>query len=440
LIRGAAGSGKTSTALTALRASTGSVVNVLRNADQLPAKVLVLTYNNSLKGYVSTVARDELSDLAADVQLYVETFDKWAHRSLGWAGLDIREAENKLLQLAAPFPRDRTFVLDEVRYVLGRFSEAELGQYPSCQRTGRGNSPAMPALVRQRLLDEVIKPYIEWKTSSGVRDFTDLANAMALADPEVTYDVIVVDEAQDLSAIQLRCVARHSAPDAAITIVTDTAQRIYPRGTVWAETGLPVTANRSFRLTQNYRNTREIASLAASVANGLLVDDDGSIPNPTLCTRSGEKPTFIWGTFPEQAEWVVGKLKAIDLEQETVGFLHLKGGGWFDCLRSTLTDNGLDFCELQGVGTWPEHGSNIGISTFHSAKGLEFDHVFMIGLTQQNASYGEGDDDDRLLSLRRLVTMGIGRARNSLVVGMERGDELRLLDDIDRSLIDEIEL
>ena len=56
LIRGAAGSGKTSTALTALRASTGTTVDQFRNEGRLPANVLVLTYNNSLKGYITAVA------------------------------------------------------------------------------------------------------------------------------------------------------------------------------------------------------------------------------------------------------------------------------------------------------------------------------------------------------------------------------------------------
>lgn len=41
LIKGAAGSGKTTTALLALRAATGSAVNQLRNEGKLPARVLV---------------------------------------------------------------------------------------------------------------------------------------------------------------------------------------------------------------------------------------------------------------------------------------------------------------------------------------------------------------------------------------------------------------
>ncbi len=137
LIRGAAGSGKTSTALTALRAATGATVNQLRNEARLPANVLVLIYYNSLRGYVAAVAEEELADYADDVRLYIMTFDKWAYATLGWQGsLPIDAINNQLLRLAIPFPRDNTFVIDEVNYVLGRFDRA-LRTYVGAQRRAR---------------------------------------------------------------------------------------------------------------------------------------------------------------------------------------------------------------------------------------------------------------------------------------------------------------
>ncbi len=75
--------------------------------------------------------------------------------------------------------------------------------------------------MRQRLLDEVIHPLLRWKAQHDHRDFHDLALSMAETQPHARYDVIVVDEAQDMSANQLRAIRRHAAPDATITIVTD---------------------------------------------------------------------------------------------------------------------------------------------------------------------------------------------------------------------------
>lgn len=441
LIRGSAGSGKTSTALTALRATTGTTVNQLRNEGALPANVLVLTYYNSLRGYITAVAEVELADYADDAQLVIMTFDKWAFATLGWRGhLDIVACENQLLALCFPFPRDTNFAIDEAQYVLGRFRPNALDEYLVRPRTGRGNAPSMDRPMRQRFLDEVVRPYLEWKRARGARDFHDLSFAMADAVPSVTYDVIVIDEAQDLSANQIRAVMAHAAPGATITIVTDTAQRIYPRGSPWAEAGVLLHPNRSFRLTRNYRNTRQTASLAAALASGLVLDEDGSLPDPALCTRDGRLPVFLLGRFREQLRWVVDWLSTVDLERETVGFLHLKGGGWFDDIREGLSDGGFEYCELQGVNEWPEHGPNIGLCTFHSAKGLEFDHVVMIGLAQENASHGAEIEDDRYAALRRLLAMGVGRARETVILGAKPGAELSALHFIAADTVEVIRL
>lgn len=441
LIRGAAGSGKTTTAIIALRAAAGAAVNQLRNDGGLPANILVLTFYNSLCGYISAVAQAELADYADDVRLYVMTFDKWAYDTLGWQGsLNLISAEMKLRKLAANFPRDINFVLDEVNYLLGRFPLGRLDEYIDVERTGRGASPQMPKNVRRKLLDEIVYPYLQWKIDSKVKDFHDLAMEMSTAEPAFKYDVIVIDEAQDFSANQLRAVLHHADDNATITVVTDSAQRIYPRGAAWAEAGLVVASSRSFRLSTNYRNTRQIASLAASLVKGLSVDDDGSLPDPGACTLNGCFPILIRGSFSEQLNFVFQRLAKIDLEQETVGFLHLKGGGWFDEVRKSLAARGFGYCELQGASDWPEGGSNIGLCTLHSAKGLEFDHVFMIGLKDTHASYGEGPEDDRYNMLRRLLAMGVGRARRSVVLGTKPEEALRVLEIVDPVVIEIVDL
>lgn len=423
----------------ALRATTGAAVNELQRGVGRPANVLVLTYNNTLAGYIEAVAREELSDYAGQAQAFILTFDKWAFRTLGWNGpLPIQRAEAQLKRLSVKFPRELSFVLDEVHYVLGRFHPRDLEDYLTRPRTGRGTVPQMDRAARRRLLDEVIQPYLAWKADENVRDFYDLAVAMSEAAVHIPYDVVIIDEAQDFSANQLRAVKHHCADDATLTIVTDTAQRIYPRGGALSEAGIDVAPARSFRLSRNYRNTRQIAALAASIAQGLPVDDDGSLPDPALCTVDGERPVIRYGTFTEQMDAALQKLREIDLTQETVGFLHIKGGGFFKEIRKQLSLNGYEFCELQAASDWPDDQVNIGLSTLHSAKGLEFDHVFMIGLAQDQASHGEEADDDRYENLRRMLAMAVGRARKSVMLGTKPGEALNALGVIDLATVDEV--
>ncbi|MEN5275687.1 UvrD-helicase domain-containing protein [Brucella sp. TWI432] len=440
LIRGAAGSGKTSTALTALRAATGTVVNQLRNEGRLPARILVLTYYNSLKGYVSALIEDQLRHYANDASVYVFTFDKWACETLNIRFVEVEQCEARLRGLARNFPRELNFVLDEVNYVLGRFPVESIGLYLQRARTGRGTSPQMDAASKQQLLDEVIFPYLEWKAANNLRDFHDLANLMCSLDPHSLFDIVVIDEAQDFSANQLRAVIKHAAEDAIITIVTDSAQRIYPRGTTWAEVGINLNPQRSHKLTVNYRNTKAIARVARSISNGLPIDDDSSIPDPEACEIEGDKPTLLKGIYRDQIAWTLHYLRSLDLENETVGFLHLKGGGCFSFLRRALNSEGFGYCELQGARDWPIDAPNIGLSTFHSAKGLEFDHLILLGLAEEHAIYGEEDDDDRFNSLKRLLAMGVGRARKSLIIGIKPEEELVVINSIDPELFEVVDL
>lgn len=431
IIRGAAGSGKTTTALLSLRASTEATINQLRAVGALPARVLVLTYNNSLRGYIAEVADDELAGYGDDLDLTVTTFDKWAYDWTGMHNISLVHTGPRLAQLAYPFPRDTTFIKDETDYVLGRFLPQNLGAYTTAARAGRGASPQMDQAIRERLLNEVIGPYLAFKADNGFVDFHDLAVAMISVEMP-KYDVVVVDEAQDLSANQLRAIMAHVADGGIVTFVTDTAQRIYPRGTTWAECGID--ASRTTILNTNYRNTTEIASLSAALAAGLPADPDSTPPDPARCVSNGPLPIVVKGLFGSQMDYALARLQGIDLEQETVAFLHLKGGGWFKEVRARLAQGGHDFCELQGVRDWPIDDANIGLSTIHSAKGLEFDHVFLLGLSQDHAAHGEGDEDEQLINMKRMLAMAVGRARRTVTLGMKPGEEVDVFAAVDPAL------
>jgi superfamily I DNA/RNA helicase len=114
--------------------------------------------------------------------------------------------------------------------------------------------------------------------------------------------------------------------------------------------------------------------------------------------------------------------------------------GWFGFLRNALAAAGLPFVEITRESEWPDGDENIALSTLHSAKGLEFDHVVMIGLNAEVLQHGDDDEDDQLIRLRRLIAMGIGRARRSVVLGYKATDASRLIEFLDPATYDEREL
>jgi DNA helicase IV len=428
LIRGAAGSGKTTTALLRLKSLIGLFLNRRRREnDNTPVRVLILTYNRTLRGYIEALTKEQAASFQG-VKLQIETFARWAMNALGNPSIvddELRETKIKLLGFNLGLKS--VFLLDEVDYVLGRFIPADLDKYLTVVRLGRGPSPRMEKARRQALLDDVIRPYQIWKLDRRQSDWNDLAVELTKHKLAVPYDIIIADETQDFSANQIRAVANQLAPVHSLTFILDSAQRIYARGFTWQEAGVTIRPENIGHLKHNYRNTVEIAKLAASLIEGLPLDDDGTLPDFTACSLHGPVPIVLRGKFGHQMDYVIKYLKKeVDLKQESVAFLHPLG--WFDETRRRLHMAGVPFVEITRKSDWPQGTENVGLSTLHSAKGLEFDHVVIIGLNAEVTVHGDEADDDRLITLRRLLAMGVGRARKSVILGYKPGEASKLID------------
>lgn len=359
----------------------------------------------------------------------IETYAKWAMNALGQVSIvDQADADRKIGELAAAIPGlARNFVVREVDYLLGRFPVDGLEQYLTAERTGRGASPRVDRNLRQRILKEVVEPYQKWLLAENLWDWNDLALAMAVKKKVPKYDVIVVDETQDFSANQLRSLLPHLADPFAVTFVIDSVQRLYARGFTWAEVGLP--QNTQYHvLRDNHRNTAEIAAFAAGILADLPSDNDGALPDFERTSRNGTMPTVLRGIYSAQLNWAVNFIHArVNLASESVAFLAPLGGGWFDFTKASLAKAGIKHVEITRRGAWPDGDENVALSTFHSAKGLEFDHVFILGLSDENTSHGADDADDQLINHRRSLAVAIGRARSTVCVGCKPGKESDLV-------------
>lgn len=433
VIRGAAGSGKTTTALLKLRSYIGSFLSRRRRKpDSGPLKILVLTYNRTLAGYVTELAHRQFA-AEEEIELEVSTFAKWARTALGNPEIiSSTRRHNEIRALSGDLNLPQWFIEEEVEYLMGKFLPADLPQYSTVRRDGRGSSPRVDRPVRETLLSQIVTPYNAMLRREGIYDWNDLAVDFA-NNHYFEYDIVIVDEAQDFSANQIRAVMNQLAPIHAVTFVLDTAQRIYARGFTWQEVGITIRPENSFTLGKNYRNTREIARFAASIISDLAPDADGTMPNFEGATRNGPRPIVLEGKYSNQVAHVITQIRRnVNLDEESVAFLHPKGGRWFDFLRSSLDDAGLPYVEISREAEWPQGPENIALSTLHSSKGLEFDHVVILGLNSEVLPHGEGPDDDKLTSLRRLLAMGIGRAKATVTLGYSPNDKSDVIDFVDQ--------
>ncbi len=432
LIRGAAGSGKTTTALLMLR-QLSALWQRRKERQGLPETVntIVITYNRTLKGYIEDLANAQIKK-SKGLSLEVSTFGKWSKSLCKNSVIDGNRSKRKILRLVNDnnITLPKKFLLDEIEYIKGRFLPSKLGEYIDCRRVGRGNSPRVNSQLRTTLVQNVINPYNEWKEDEGISDWNDLAIAtMGKADRPI-YDIIIADEAQDLSANQVRSLMSCAAKPSSVVFVLDAAQRIYPRGFTWKEAGISITPERSYKLKDNHRNTVEICKFATPLLDGLDLGDDGSLPNLNSCKKSGSKPIVIEAKYSKQVEYVLDYINSyIDLSVESVAFMHPLG--WFNYLKPELRKKTLGFVEITRQSAWPKGPENIALSTMHSAKGLEFDHVIILGLNEENTPHGEDPEDATFENLRRMLAVAITRARESVILGYKAEEGSSLLSLLD---------
>ena len=335
LIRGAAGSGKTTSALLRLRQLCRSrKERQARQGSTDPVRVLVLTFNRTLRGYIGQLATEHV-EAADELELTVETFGRWALSLVAPRRILESDGRTKIRTLLTGMglpSGNLDYFVDEIKYLQGRFPKPELDSYLGTTRTGRGRAPAVPRELRNRLLAEVVQPYEDWKSKQNRVDWNDVALQVSEV-PCQGYDIVIVDESQDLSANQIRAILTHLGEDHVTTFVIDAVQRIYPQGFQWNEVGIDMRPGLVFTLERNYRNTVEIALLASSLVRGLPPEPDGVLPDEEACQEHGERPEVIVGKYSNQIDYMLNRVQPYLLAGETVAILHPRGGGWFDCTK-----------------------------------------------------------------------------------------------------------
>ena len=181
--------------------------------------------------------------------------DPALHRSDG-AAWTVSDAPllDELAELLGPLPRRRTRHADDVRYATKVLESI----------AGHDRQIAGEDADEVRATDFVTADLLAARFEE---ELTGTVAERAAADREWTYGHLVVDEAQELSAMDWHVLARR-CPSRSITAVGDLAQRSAPAGArAWADVLGPVVGERvALRaLTVNYRTPAEIMEAAALV-------------------------------------------------------------------------------------------------------------------------------------------------------------------------------
>lgn len=283
----------------------------------------------------------------------------------------------------SPLTRSDIPLLDEALELLGPDPKQAARQAAKDAKRAEEEQFAKDTLAQAGIGSGIVTSQMLLDNINGGSD--ELIAQHAAADREWTYGHIVVDEAQELTAMDWRMLIRR-CPSRSFTIVGDVAQTSALGGTrSWAKT-----MDRLFgpehwdlnELTIDYRNPQEVSDLASRFAEheGLYVSTvkavrhvDDSVRRIRVADETALNARVAEETLALAEEYVgddgTGRIAVIAASQHVAA------------LRDTVTDRLREslprdrFTRLSEQNAWDRQ---IMVCTTEEVKGLEFDAVIVV--------------------------------------------------------------
>ena len=451
LIRGAAGSGKTTVAVHRAHHLYAMHGDLFRNGS-----VGIFTYTKALVAYVRSMLPHNRIEATTIHSAAWHILKKHGH-----VPNPLRD-EQKLKEIISTAVRHAAskhatshanhailqqpvdFYQDEITWIKG-LAISSFKEYSETERRGRGTTVRVIAVDRPVLWDILIN-YNSLLKESGHCDWDDvILEALAIASRPTFapyYTHLVVDEVQDCTLAQLRLIGKLISPETnSITLVGDSAQRIYQSGFSWADTGIRVVGARSREFRKNYRNTRQIAEAAVSLLSH--EEERSDFTETVVPEREGSKPRLHYcQSSSEEASLLIRQLQ--DVPATETACVAAPSSRQMDQLAVELGNAGFRVRHLKpryGERFAPDGSSSrreVFISTMHSIKGLQADHVFLCGLCHDSLPPVRQSDDPEAISLaRKLLYVGMTRAARTLTLS-SYGRPSRLLDEINPETVETV--
>jgi superfamily I DNA/RNA helicase len=439
LIRGQAGSGKT----VVLAARAGKILSAMNKGS-----LLFLTYNSALCAYV----KKAFAKAGMKGSIDVRTFHDWTRFAVktlgadfkGWIDSGKREDQLKLCinETREDMGDHRLFDLDNNSYLISWWGDeiawlfgqhiTRLSEYLEVERKNRGT--AIRVTRDDRLfIWSVYELYQEWLEESNQEDYDNPAGLLLRVlmesgqdfPDEMRYDHVMIDEVQDFDKSWL--LAAIKVPRVSLSLAGDLAQKIYRRNFTWSSVGIQVQGGRSRRLNASHRTTAQIMAVAEYllVGNDVTASDDYS--EPVRPNKNGDKVKVISegntrDVYERGYQYVADNFKRMI---KTSVIVALPFSKQLYPAQKALEKKGVQVKIARGAGLGNFDGG-IAVTTYHQLKGLEFDHVVIMGL--HDAQYPgrildalpEEDRAEEANMMRRVLYVAMTRAKQSVtLVGSE---------------------
>lgn len=426
LVRGVVGSGKTLILL--YRAMFLSQLNP-------DWRVLILTYNRMLAEYL----RGRLSEIGGNLQqIEIASFHQWCSNALsphGWLGVILDEGSQLglLTRILAETPLAQalgtSFLVDEINWMKDH-RLLTWNAYRQADRRGRGTG--LDERQRQ-LVFAVFEAYQQQMAQHRQLDWGDVPiRVLEAIDAGVVapaqYHAVLIDEAQDFAPTWFQVALRLLKPETNILfIVADGAQKIYRRAFSWASLGINIRGSRSRRLTRSYRNTYEILTAAYE----MIRHDEGTRHELEAAGEEIIEPELTQGRMPHgplpillqfadpttEYNYLAGEIRQLlDSGYGPAEILVAsRRRGMLPHLMQALHERGIPVQPLLKQSLSLAEPT-VKVSTLHSTKGLEFPVVFICGLEAEEAANTEPDPGTAESEERRLLYVGMTRARERVYI------------------------
>ena len=345
----------------------------------------------------------------------------------------------------------KEYLKAEIERVIKGNGIQNLEEYLSVERLGRKRSFSRKIRKLVWELSEIWDRKLRERNAVRYIDKKINARDVAQNAPPGRYRCVIVDEAQDMTLVEMQLVRalvagapENPVPKDGMLILDDPAQRIYPGGFRPRWAGLEI-SGRSYQLTRNYRNLPAIYRAAKRVRGTDLVavedEEDRAMLEAELDFPEGEFERPIQVLVDSKGEtpflrdkiWETNAQKGFSYNDMAVFF---KYNQQVDATMKYLESEDIPCAQMTRDGI---SGDGVRVGTYDRAKGLEFRVVFIprLGSTQFPQGNEEADSmrqtvdadqirESRQLELDRLyIAMTRARERLFMIADEDPCDEIR---------------